>query len=152
MWTMLGQHCIGMLSSQCCPNIWDKNAQKMKLCNVDPDQSTHIFVGKPVVISNMFSSLFFNRVATKSLYNLGCFCPMLSQEFIYSLWENNELGPHWLGRVMWIFLLHLAMYIAKKNFCSDQISAIELLLIQLPRQKLKNIICLGSALTILLPK
>ena len=60
--TMPGQHCIRILSSQCCPNRSAETTLHKKItCALLARAHRYTFTGKPAV-SNMFGSLFFNWV------------------------------------------------------------------------------------------
>ena len=47
--TMLGQHCIGILSSQYCPNTSETTLHK-KTVQCQLRTHRHVFVGKPVIV------------------------------------------------------------------------------------------------------
>ena len=90
--TMLEQHCLGLLFSQCCLNTSKTTLHKK--CWLKAHRFT--FAGK-MTVSSMSGSLFLTRYYTTivimtmiSLNNLGPFCSMLAREFIYQLRDNNE--------------------------------------------------------------
>ena len=91
MSTMLDQHCIGILFSQCYPNTSETSLHKK--CWLKARR--YSFAGKPAV-SNMSGRLFLT-LGTISLNNLGSFYSMLAREFIYELRNNNEQGPTLTG-------------------------------------------------------
>ena len=62
MSTILGQHCLGILSTQCCPNSLRQNCARKLLVRYWPRGHRHVLKGKPFVVSNMSSGLLFNRV------------------------------------------------------------------------------------------
>ena len=83
--------------------VWDKIAQENYFRNVGPKRTDILLQEKPF-FSNMPGGLFFNRVHYQG-NNLGSFCSMLAQDFIYDFWDNNEQGPTLTGTLQVFFLL-----------------------------------------------
>ena len=55
---MVRQHCIRILSSQCCPNTSETTLHKKFTHLMLPSAHRHVLAGKLVIVSNMFASLF----------------------------------------------------------------------------------------------
>ena len=78
---MLRQHCIGMLSSQCCPNTSKTISQRKSTCAMLV-QSAQIYLRrKGGCFKYVWQPVF--QPGTISSNSLGSFCSMLAREFIY---------------------------------------------------------------------
>ena len=92
--TILGQHCIRILSSQFCPSTSETTLHKKATCTVLAQSRQTCFCTNPSCSFECLVVCFLTGTTLPK--NVDSFCSMLAWELIYGLRDNNEQGQHWL--------------------------------------------------------
>ena len=93
--TILGQHCIRILSSQFCPSTSETILHKKATCTVLAQSRQTCFCTNPSCSFECLVVCFLTGTTLPK--NVDSFCSMLAWELIYGLRDNNEQGPTLTG-------------------------------------------------------